>query len=229
MKNTKFLKPFIDDKHPPEQSFELLMDPIRSKILFEIVLKGEVTAEMLTESTGKSRSTISHHLKKLVESGIVEVYMNPVGKTKFYRIIQDIESLAYSLNKEEFKKGSNETKSAFILELANIFAIVNNIYSNLFSDQIKLLSGKQPFDDVNVESNGNIHLKIGEKEIMMPYMTFFITGEEEAKFVQEKIQGVMREFGEKFREIPDMETLRTKPKFILNLQILPYIDEKDLE
>ncbi|MFX0108667.1 MAG: ArsR/SmtB family transcription factor [Candidatus Hodarchaeota archaeon] len=66
---------------------ELLVDPVRSRIYFEVLLKGEVTAQHLMDLVEVNRSTLSHHLTKMVESSVLQVRVESVGRpTKFYRL-----------------------------------------------------------------------------------------------------------------------------------------------
>ena len=54
MKRLKFMKPETDSPTAGTvDALEVLLDPIRSKIVFEIIFKGEVTAEKLVELTKK--------------------------------------------------------------------------------------------------------------------------------------------------------------------------------
>ncbi|HUT80067.1 MAG TPA: winged helix-turn-helix domain-containing protein [Candidatus Bathyarchaeia archaeon] len=231
MKSTKFLKTYSEDAIEPEKSFELLYDPMRSKIIFEIVLKGEVTAESLMEQTEKSRSTISHHLKKLVESGIIDVYMNPTGKTKYYRLTQDLQRLMYSLDKEKLASGTPEEQSDFIIDMGQMFSIINHTYANLYSDQLKLYQKYKPFDEITVNENEEITFTINNKKrIEMPYLTFFITGEEQAEFLREKFDKLLEEFRKEYKNFPDVESiLNASSKHIVNIQILPYLNKDELE
>jgi len=230
MKSTKFFQLHSDDAVPPEYTFELLQDPVRSKIIFEIILNGEVTADQIVEATEKSRSTIAHHLKKLVENGILDVFMHPTGKTKFYRITKNIERLMYSFDKEKFSKGTLEEQSAFLIELGNMFSLVSHIYANIHSDQMKLYQANQPFDKISIDEKEEITFTINKKEITMPYLTFFITGKEQAEFIREELRDLMKKFGKKFGDMPDVETtLQAKTKYIVNMQILTFLHKNDLK
>jgi len=230
MKSAKFFRSFSDDSVNPEASFELLLDPMRSKIVFEIVLKGQITAEDIVESTGKSRSTISHHLKKLVETGILDVYMNPTGKTKYYRITKNIERFMYTLDKKKFATGTLKDQSEFLIEMGKIFVIINQIYANIYSDQIQLLQQHQPFDKITVPEKGEISYHIKEKEITVPYNTFFITGEEQANYLRVELRKLFKAYNEKFSGLANPESLLDiQGKHIVNFQIMPYLEKKDLD
>lgn len=227
MKRLKFIKPI---KESPDAStvdaLEVLLDPIRSKIVFEIIFKGEVTANMLVEITKKSRSTISHHLKKLVESGLIDVYMNPTGKIKYYRINQNITDMMYTLDKESLLASPLDERSAFLIDLQQFYAIINYIYTNVLTDQIKKLEKHQPFEDVYLDKRtGDLGYTIKGKKYPMPYHSSIITTEEEAIFLIEKTREVMKEYQEKFGGAErKMEKLKEEPKYLYKAQIFPYLD-----
>ena len=230
MKNTKFFKTHAEDALAPEYSFEILQDPVRSKILFEIILNGKINADHIVEATGKSRSTISHHLKKLVENGILDVSISPTGKTKYYQITKNLERLMYSFDKEKFAEGSVEEQSAFIIELCNMFSLVSNIFANLQIDQINLLKENQPFNKIKLDEDGRILFNVKNKPIKEPYLTFFVTGEEHAEFIRDGLKKLMKDFDKKFGEMPTPEaTFEAESKHLVNLQIMPIINKKDLK
>jgi len=227
MKRLKFIKPISESPTAGTvNALEVLLDPIRSKIVFEIIFKGEITAEELVKITKKSRSTISHHLKKLVESRLIDVYMNPTGKVKYYRLNQDITDLMYTLDKEKLLESSIEEQSAFVLDMQQFFVIINHIFTSVLTDQIKKLEKNQPFEDVFFDEEiGEIGYKIKGKNYPIPYHTSTITNEEEAFFLIRKLGEVMKEYTEKFggpKEL--MERLKEEPKYLFKAQIFPYLD-----
>ena len=74
--------------------FRALGDPTRVRILNLIARSGgEVCACDLNEPVGLSQPTVSHHLKKLVESGLLE--RDQRGKWAFFSLNRDaVEKLA---------------------------------------------------------------------------------------------------------------------------------------
>jgi len=55
------------------QSFAALSDPVRLRLLsFIASAEGEVCACDLVEPSGRSQPTVSHHMKVLVDAGLVE-------------------------------------------------------------------------------------------------------------------------------------------------------------
>ena len=68
------------------QSFAALSDPIRLRLLSVIAAAGdEVCACDLVEPSGRSQPTVSHHMKILVDAGLVE--RDKRGLWVWYRIV----------------------------------------------------------------------------------------------------------------------------------------------
>lgn len=67
--------------------FKVLADPARLRILSSIAEEGcdPVTASDLTELLGLGQPTVSHHLKKLTEAGLLEG--TRVGRVMQYRVL----------------------------------------------------------------------------------------------------------------------------------------------
>ena len=74
--------------------FRALADPTRVRILNQIARSGgEVCACELIEPSGLAQPTVSHHLKKLLDAGLVEREQR--GKWAFYSLKRDaVEKLA---------------------------------------------------------------------------------------------------------------------------------------
>jgi len=70
--------------------FKVLADPARLRILSSIAEEGcvPVTASDLTELLGLGQPTVSHHLKKLTEAGLLE--STRVGRMMQYRVLPDL-------------------------------------------------------------------------------------------------------------------------------------------
>ncbi|MFS0855819.1 MULTISPECIES: ArsR/SmtB family transcription factor [Paenibacillus] len=80
-------------KHPPTESLQLskvlhaLSDPNRLKIVKSIASKGEEVCTYYSYEFNISKSTVSHHIKKLREAGIIRVRVD--GSQHFYSIRTD--------------------------------------------------------------------------------------------------------------------------------------------
>jgi ArsR family transcriptional regulator len=69
------------------ESFAALSDPIRLRLLSYIAASGadEVCACELVEPSGRSQPTVSHHMKILVEAGLIE--REKRGLWVWYRLV----------------------------------------------------------------------------------------------------------------------------------------------
>lgn len=89
--------------------FTMLQDENRQKILIFLFDNGELTVTELTERLELSRPAVSHHLKLLLDSGLVSV--KKAGKERFYSLcienaMEQLRKLLESL--EQDKKAAPE-------------------------------------------------------------------------------------------------------------------------
>lgn len=70
-------------------AFKVLADPVRIRLLSIIasVAEGEVCACDLTAPLGRSQATVSHHLSRLVEAGLITREQR--GKWAWFQIAED--------------------------------------------------------------------------------------------------------------------------------------------
>lgn len=66
--------------------FKVLADPARLQILSQLAAEGcgPISVNELTELVGLSQPTVSHHLKKLTEAGLLERI--PAGRTVTHQV-----------------------------------------------------------------------------------------------------------------------------------------------
>ena len=67
--------------------FKALGDPTRVRLLSLIAASGEACICELTDPVGLSQPTVSHHMKQLVDAGLVTREQR--GKWAYYRVIDD--------------------------------------------------------------------------------------------------------------------------------------------
>jgi DNA-binding transcriptional ArsR family regulator len=229
MSKTSFFKPDIDsDARDGFDPIEELIDPIRSKILFETLLKGRTTAEMLEKSTKRSKSTVSHHLKKLVIAGLLDVSIG-TSKTKYYQLSERAQQrgFAYKFDQEAFSKATEENQAEFIIDLFKVSSVLGHVHANLFSDQVEFLRSKIPFDSVMLDEDNRINFKIDGIKSKMPTQLSTIVPEEALKFISKRINELIEEIDEKFGSVVERINDPTiNPKYLVNLQIFPYFNEE---
>ena len=73
MSGSKKRKPRVKDMEVIEDknTIKLLMEPTRSKIVFDYLVRDAMTVKQLSVVTGKNPGTILHHIQKLKEVGVV--------------------------------------------------------------------------------------------------------------------------------------------------------------
>lgn len=64
--------------------FSMLQDEHRQEILILLFDNGEMSVSALTEQLSLSRPAVSHHLKLLLDSGLLTVRQE--GKERYYRV-----------------------------------------------------------------------------------------------------------------------------------------------
>ena len=91
------------------QTFEMLRDPRRQEILILLFDHKNLTVNEVAEKMTLSRPTVSHHLKLLLQAGLVTVTQK--GKERYYDVSFDqaitiLESLLASLKKDASERNS---------------------------------------------------------------------------------------------------------------------------
>lgn len=89
--------------------FEMLRDPRRQEILILLFDHKNLTVNEVAEKMTLSRPTVSHHLKLLLQAGLVTVTQK--GKERYYDVSFDqaitiLESLLASLKKDVSERNS---------------------------------------------------------------------------------------------------------------------------
>ncbi|MHA1961421.1 MAG: ArsR/SmtB family transcription factor [Candidatus Thorarchaeota archaeon] len=110
-----------EEKEQAIRLMELLSDPVRSRIYLEVLLTSKVTAQQLMDHLTIGRSTLTHHLTKLVESGILDVTVQPTGRPV----------KSYSLSSEIQKRVEIEVPSESAKELGQRIAFLESAASHL--------------------------------------------------------------------------------------------------
>jgi ArsR family transcriptional regulator len=74
-----------DDAELLARSFAALADPVRLRLLSAVAARDEVCAYELVDASGRSQPTVSHHMKVLVDAGLVT--REKRGLWVWYRIV----------------------------------------------------------------------------------------------------------------------------------------------
>lgn len=101
---------------------ELLMDPLRLVIAFQVMKSGEITAKSIGKNLGKPRNTVYYHLKKLKKTGIVDYREELIPDKHFPRRIYRISDEFIALKQKQEKSSQNKGKiSPRLIQLANLY------------------------------------------------------------------------------------------------------------
>jgi DNA-binding transcriptional ArsR family regulator len=116
-----------EDIDKPWKLMELLVDPVRAKIYFEVLVKGELKAQDLMSRLTIARSTLTHHLTKFVEAGVFEVRVDSVGRPiKHYSLSVDFEETVVVKGRDSSVKAL-ERKIAFMESTAAHMQMIANL------------------------------------------------------------------------------------------------------
>lgn len=67
--------------------FGIFQDENRQKIILLLCKNKELTVNQITEQINLSRPAVSHHLKLMLDAGVIAV--NKIGKERLYRVSLD--------------------------------------------------------------------------------------------------------------------------------------------
>ncbi|MBK5114853.1 MAG: helix-turn-helix transcriptional regulator [Candidatus Heimdallarchaeota archaeon] len=171
---------------------EILGDPVRAQIYFEAMIQEEVTAKQLMKKLTINRSTLTHHLVKMVEASIFEVRVQTLGRpVKFYRIS---ESLNKKVVIEKSDKGENleQTQRQRIAYMESAIAHLQVITTT--TQRIT----KQLIEEVRITNQ--------KKEIKKPQLmtfSFSLLTEKEAEVLSRKYSKFLKELQEELKELKD--------------------------
>jgi len=116
-----------EDVKRPWKLMELLVDPVRAKIYFEVLVKGELTAQELMNKLTIARSTLTHHLTRFVEAEVFRVRVDATGRPiKHYSIRDDFEETVV-VDGHKSSAEALEKKIAFMESTAAHMQMVANL------------------------------------------------------------------------------------------------------
>ena len=195
----------------------MLLDPVRAQIFFEIMLQKEITANQLMNRLTINRSTLTHHLTKMVETGLLDVRIQSTGRPIKY----------YSLSKEQKQKIIINTKINRDIgpeeKLRNKINYLETIiaYVQVVNNSVQKVT-KQLANNLILLSQSNDDL---DKETIDPYQllnfSFRLVSDDGAKEWNKRFE---RFHKESLKEISKSETdMVGEPKHIVFSGIVPLI------
>ena len=93
-------------RHLSVDFFKVLSDPTRLELLY-LLKEREITQAYIQKKLGISQSTISQHLKTLIDSNLIEVEKNgkknhyKIKDKRFFELLDAFHAFVIKLNKEK--------------------------------------------------------------------------------------------------------------------------------
>lgn len=189
---------------------ELLADPIRSRIFFEITLNKEVSTSKLLDRIKISKGTMSHHLSKLVKAGLLEVRIQSAGRPiKYYSLKTSSKILKGKKVKElTYSEEPKKTEKVLFFQSATVQL---QMISNLMKDTATEISKKK------------------SEEIEMDNFAFTmqIFSSAAANVAKKRFSKFIKELNEELKEIEKgNEDSLEEPLHVLFSGIFPILREK---
>ena len=191
---------------------EILGDPVRAQIYFEAMIQKEITAKQLMEKLTINRSTLTHHLTKMVEEGIFDVRVQAIGRPiKYYRIS---ESMTKRLIIKKTDKGEDSEQS-----LRNRIAYLESAIAHLqvITTTTQRLA-KELIDELKTIDQKK---QVGKLPKLLTF-SFSLLSEKEAELLSGRYTKLIKEIQDELREM-DSKKDKPSPNYIMFSGLIPTI------
>lgn len=148
------------------QILKMLSDPMRVRIVLELLIHNELSTKQLQTRIPIGRSTLGHHLQKLEENNLISVRVQPKSySVKYYSISKSLNS------KFSLKKAINipdvEQQSKIIMDAFSSMASVLQFMANIAYESLrKLLETK--IENVNEKEQKTYYTVEGIENLFIP-------------------------------------------------------------
>ncbi len=180
-------KSIVSEEEEIEQSFDfqilkMLSDPMRVRIILELLVHNELSTKQLQASLPISRSSLGHHLQKLEENNLITVRIQPKSySVKFYSISKSLNS-KFSL-KKAVRKASEEQQSEIIKDAFSSVTSVLQFITNLaYESLIKLR--KTSIENVQEKDQNTYYTLEGKENLFVPAQFVIIKQQQVPEFVR---------------------------------------------
>ncbi|MFX0115977.1 MAG: winged helix-turn-helix domain-containing protein [Candidatus Hodarchaeota archaeon] len=196
------------------KQLELLLDSQRAKIYSYISLKGKATTEELVDIMNINRSTLSYHLTKMVNAGILEVAAPQTGR--FLKIYSEskVKYLKLNLDMKELLKTKDDQK---IRQYLRLIVLEHRFYATRAELALKAIKDEllsfKPLEEEDILS-----IAVKGKTGFIPRIWKGILTEQQAKYVNRRIRGLISEAIEKH---PDEDKHHSRSNYIALLSLFP--------
>jgi DNA-binding transcriptional ArsR family regulator len=191
---------------------EILMDPVRAQIYFEAMMQEEITAKGLMNRLTINRSTLTHHLVKMVEVGIFDVRVQSVGRPiKYYRISEFL-SKKIVIEKPSDKQLSEQKLRERIMYLETALAhlqVINNTTQRITKELINEL--KETSQDRETK-----------KKLQLMSYSFLLVTKKEAEALGKKYMSFQEELQSYLKNIRSKKE-KISPRYLMFSGLIPII------
>ncbi|MFQ5977518.1 MAG: helix-turn-helix domain-containing protein [Candidatus Heimdallarchaeota archaeon] len=176
---------------------EVFSDPARVNVLFQIYRLGETTQQALQPLIGISRSTLSHHLRILVDSGLLAVRVNPTGRPiKNYSLKEAF--LKIGLDRKKLLESSKDEKSRQIFSLLQSIVVHHQLLARNSLGSLEFVKKNMPFSGIKVDDENHIHFQLNDRTVQSPMFAMMKINAEGAKYFGKRVLKLIQECQERF-------------------------------
>ena len=192
---------------------EVLSNYQRAQIFFNILQNKKATTDDLIELMQIQRSTLSYHLTKMVNAGILEVSLPPTGRMKKTYSLPEEERMGILMNPNVIFEKNDVT---FIKKYFNLKTLEHQFNTTLISIFNELIqNGKLKIISLNDEE---LKLEVNGKTGFLPGIWLGDLTESQALYVEKQISKLIYNAMDKF---PELEKDKREARYSLLLSQFP--------
>jgi DNA-binding MarR family transcriptional regulator len=201
---------------------EVFSDPARVNVLFQIYRLGETTQQALQPLIGITRSTLSHHLRILVDNELLAVRVNPTGRPiKHYSLKETF--LKIGLDRKKLLASSKDEKSLEIFRLLQSIVVHHQLLARNSLTSLEIARRNMPFSGIKVDDENQIRFQLNDRTVHCPMFAMMKINAEGAKYFGKRVLELIQECQERFcpeDEQSDLEKSR-EMKYLIHLGSFP--------
>jgi predicted transcriptional regulator len=198
-----------------------LMIESRFSIYLYLLIYNELTLDRLATLMNKSKSTIHHHISELISLDLIEEYVKPGSKTRYYKLkllrTDEVTEMTYS--KESFKDMTQPEKFRHLEEYFNFGDMLARVTQNMFN----LVLDQHAFLLSDVKQKKFTAEEALEKSESILLGTY-LSSEKYGKEFQEELIQLIKKYYKKEVDNPDQE--RPRAFVLLGLDLMEILNKK---
>lgn len=201
---------------------EVFSDPARLNILFQIYYLGETTQKALQPLIGINRSTLSHHLRIIVDSGLLAVRVNPTGRPiKHYSLKKAF--LKIGLDREKLLASSKDERSRQIFHLLQSIVVHHQLLARNSLTSLEIAKRNMPFSGIIVDEEDHIRFQLKDRTVHSPMFAMMKINAEGAKYFGKRVLELIQECQERYCPEDEQSNLRKsrEVEYLIHLGSFP--------